>query len=275
MYRYFAPWVQHDWKVRRNLTINLGLRMDFNFAPNERFNRLNRGFDETATSPLDALVDREAFPDLPKLRGGLRFAGVDGAPRTATDLFWKTFQPRIGVAYTLNKKTVIRGGWGHYFLNPNNDFQQNFGFSNSTALVSSNDANRTGIPNKISDPFSIVLTPPGASDGLSTFGGRTFSFMNSDFQLPYIDQFSFSIQRMVTARSRFEISYVGSRGFDQQETRVYNEVEDAGFRDDCNLMRRGNPAFCDAGQPNPFRKVSAFTGTTYATNGTIARSNLL
>lgn len=275
MYRYFAPWVQHDWKVRRNLTINLGLRMDFNFAPNERFNRLNRGFDETATSPLDALVDREAFPDLAKLRGGLRFAGVDGAPRTATDLFWKTFQPRIGVAYTLNKKTVIRGGWGRYFLNPNNDFQQTFGFSNSTALVSSNDANRTGIPNKIFDPFPIVLTPPGASDGLSTFAGRTFSFMNSDFRLPYIDQFSFSIQRMITARSRFEISYVGSRGFDQQGTRVYNEVEDAGFRDGCNLMRGGNPSFCDAGQPNPFRNVSAFTGTTYATNGTIARSNLL
>ncbi|MFN0101438.1 MAG: carboxypeptidase regulatory-like domain-containing protein [Bryobacteraceae bacterium] len=275
MYRYLAPWVQHDWKVLPKLTINSGLRMDFNFAPNERFNRMNRGFDESATSPINALIDRESFPDFPTLRGGLRFAGVDGAPRTATSLFRKTFQPRIGAAYSWNRKTVIRGGWGRYYLNPNNDFQQTFGFSNSTALVSSNDASRTGIPNKIADPFPIVLTPPGASAGLTTFAGRAFSFMNSDFRLPYIDQFSFSIQRLVTTRSRFEITYVGSRGYDQQGTRVYNEVEDAGFRDGCNLMKGGNPGLCDAPQQNPFRSIPAFAGTTYATNGTIALSNTL
>ncbi|MFB3829379.1 MAG: carboxypeptidase regulatory-like domain-containing protein, partial [Bryobacteraceae bacterium] len=42
---YFAPWVQHDWKLTRRLTANLGLRFDFNLPPTERFNRINRGFD--------------------------------------------------------------------------------------------------------------------------------------------------------------------------------------------------------------------------------------
>ena len=64
MQPYMAPWVQHDWRVTSRLTMNLGLRFDFNFPPDERFNRLNRGFDSHGRQP-------------PRLSGQLR-----GQPRS-------------------------------------------------------------------------------------------------------------------------------------------------------------------------------------------------
>ena len=275
MYRYMAPYVQQNWKVLPRLTVDFGLRLDFNFAPVERYNRMNRGFDPTVRSPVNDLIDRKAFPDFPTMYGGLLFAGVNGAPRDAANLYWKTWQPRAGFAYALGSKTVIRGGWGRYFLNPNNDFQQTYGFSNSTSLASSTDSSRTGIQNLIADPFPVVLKPTGAADGLLTFVGRGFNFVNSDFRLPHIDQFSLGIQRAVSSRARFEITYAGSRGYDMQTTKVFNEVEDASFRDACNFMLGGTPSYCDAGLPNPFKNVAPFQGTSFYTSNTESRAQLL
>jgi len=224
---------------------------------------------------VNQLIDRKAFPDFPTMYGGLQFAGVNGQPRTAANLYTNTWQPRAGFAYALTPKTVIRGGWGRYFINPNNDFQQTYGFSNSTSLSASTDSNRTGISNKIADPFPRVLTPDGASQGLLTFVGRGFNFVNSDFRLPYSDQFSVGIQRAVSARAKFEISYSASRGKDLQSTKVFNEVDDASFRDRCNFMLGGNPSYCDAGLPNPFKNVGPFDGTTFYTSNTESRAQLL
>ncbi|MBI3208797.1 MAG: carboxypeptidase regulatory-like domain-containing protein [Candidatus Solibacter usitatus] len=274
-YRYMSPYIQHDWKITKRLTVNSGFRVDFNFPPNERYNRMNRGFDAEVLSPVNTLIDRQAFPDFPIMHGGLRFAGVDGQPRQAANLDWKTWQPRIGFAYALGSRTVIRGGWGRYFMNPNNDFQQTYGFSNSTSLTASTDSNRTGTPSKIADPFPVVLKPDGSSKGLLTYAGRGFNFVNADFRIPHIDQFSFGIQRAVGNRAKFEITYAGSRGNTLQTTKGFNEVDDGTFRDRCNFMLGGNPSFCDAGILNPFRNVEVFNGTTFYTATSQARSQLL
>ncbi|HKA00904.1 MAG TPA: carboxypeptidase-like regulatory domain-containing protein [Candidatus Solibacter sp.] len=274
LYRYFAPWVQHDWKAKPKLTLNFGLRWDLNMPPNERFNRLNRGFDPKANNPVDQIIDREKFPDFPALRGGLRFAGVDGAPRSAADLYLKTLQPRAGFAYALTRRTVLRGGWGRYFLNPNNDYLQTIGFSVSTPLVSSSDGSRTGIENRINDPFPTVLRPQGSALGPLTFLGRGFNFVNSSFEIPYVDQFSFGVQRALTSRSRLDVAYSANRGRRQQNSKVFNEDE-VEFRDRCNFMLGGNPVYCDAQVPNPFRGLAPFEGTSQYTNTTFARSQLL
>src|SRR5437899_10032616 len=229
--------------------------MDFNFAPVERYNRMNRGFDATVFSPVNQLINRETFSDFPIMYGGLLFAGISGAPREAADLYWKAWQPRTGFAWAVASKTVIRGGWGRYFMNPNNDFQQTYGFSNSTSTTPSSDSNRTGIPNLISNPFPLVLKPVGASQGLLTFVGRGFNFVNSGFRLPHMDQFSLGVQRALSSRAKFEITYSGSRGNDLQTTKGFNEVEDVSFRDRCNFTLGGNPSYCDAGRANPFNNV--------------------
>lgn len=275
MYRYMAPWVQHDWKATSRLTLNFGFRFDFNYPPNERYNRMNRGFDPDVISPVDSMIDRKAFPDFPTIRGGLLFAGENGLPRTAADLYKKTWQPRVGAAYAITRKTVLRGGWGRYYMNPTNDFQQNYGYTQATSGSWSTDSNRTGIPDRISNPFPVVLKPRGSADGLLTYVGRSFNFVNTKFEIPHVDQFSFSIQRAVTARSRWEITYSGSRGKRLQTTKPFNDVEDASFRDGCNFMLGGNRNYCDAGLPNPFRNLAPFEGTSFYTNVTVSRAQLL
>ena len=273
---YFAPWVQHDWKLTRRLTVNMGLRFDFNLPPTERFDRINRGFDTESISPLEALVDHAAVPELPtKMRGGIRFAGVNGEPRAAADGYYKTWQPRIGLAYSLTPRTVLRGGWGRYYINPNNDYHQSYGFNNQTTMSVSPDSNRTPYPNMLNNPFPNINLPRGAADGLLTYAGRSFDFVNTKFRTPHVDLFSFSIQRAIGERSRFEISYSGSRGYDQQSTKPYNEQDDSTFRDACNWMLGGNPSYCDAAIPNPWRNLDAFFGTTWYTQATLSRNVLL
>ena len=91
---YVAPWVQHDWKVTTKLTLNLGLRLDLNFLPNERFKRINWGGTQVV-NPLDKSIDHTKYPEIPNpLRGCLLFANEDGAPRRASTLYWKMPQPR-------------------------------------------------------------------------------------------------------------------------------------------------------------------------------------
>jgi hypothetical protein len=275
MYKYYALWAQQDWKLRRNLTVNLGVRWDANLPPVERFNRMNRGFDRDAISPVNDLIDRARFPDLNyPIRGGLRFAGLNGAP-AATDAYLNTIQPRFGIAWSLGRRTVIRGGWGRYYINPNNDYLQNVGFNASTSLAVSPDSNRTAFPNLLSDPFPIVNQPAGASRGLMTFAGNGFNFINTKFQIPYVHQFSVEIQHALSPRARLTLAYVGNRGQRLQGSRTFNDDDDSALRDQCNYLRGAtSQTLCTQGLPNPFRNLPGFEGTTHYTATTRSRYEL-
>jgi len=276
MYRYFAPWVQYDWKVSRNLTVNAGFRWDANLPPVERYNRMNRGFDAQVISPVDAMVDHEKFPYMQyPIRGGLRFVGADGLPRAAADPYLNTFQPRFGLAYALGRKTVIRGGWGRYYINPNNDYLQNIGYNASTSLNVSGDSNRTALSNLLSDPFPVVNQPAGNTKGLLTYLGNGFNFVNAHFEIPHVDQFSIEIQRALTARARMGIAYVGGRGRRLQSSKSFNDDEDSSIRDQCNyLLGATSQTLCTQGLANPFRGLPGFEGTGHYTNSTRSRYEL-
>jgi hypothetical protein len=274
LFPYTAPWAQLDWKISRKLTVNAGMRVDYNRPPAERFNRMNRGFDPTVVSPLDSQINRAQFPELPPLRGGMQFAGVNGVPRRAADVYPHTYQPRIGVAYSLNSKTVLRGGWGRYYSNPNNDYLQTTGYSLTTPFVFSANENRTPVNNKINDPFPTgVLTPYGNDLGPLTYVGRGFNFVNPKFQIPLVEQFSFGVQRLVFRQARLEVTYSGSRGKNLQNTKVYNE-DAVEVRDRCNFMLGGNPSYCDQSLPNPFRGLPALEGTSWYDSVTLSRGQL-
>ncbi|MDQ6676513.1 MAG: carboxypeptidase regulatory-like domain-containing protein [Acidobacteriota bacterium] len=267
-YPYYAPYVQDDYKASRRLTLNLGLRWDFNFSPTERYNRLNRSFDPTVTNPVNASIDRAAFPDFPVVRGGLLFAQKGQRPGNND---YTGIQPRIGFAYQVNLKTVVRGGFGRYIINPNNDYFRNSGYSLSTGVVNSLDGGRTPIPNTVTTPFPLgVQIPPGSSLGAGTFVGRGFDFFDPTFKLPYSNQFSFAIQRELPLRSQFEISYVGNRGYKLQTDRAYNEPS-LEFRKQCNIYEGGSPLFCDQRIPNPFYNLPQFAGTGLGTSPTYSR----
>lgn len=274
LYEYFAPYIQDDWKVTPRLTLNLGLRWDFNISADERYNRMDRGFDPAIVNPADKLIDRTKFPGFSPLDGGLLFAGVNGVPRRATNLDPRDVQPRCGFALELTRKLVMRGGWGRYFLNPDNSDLQSNGFSQSTPLINSLDGERTAVPGLLSNPFpGGVQVPPGSSLGPLTFLGRGFSFINPNFKIPYVNQFSYGFQYELPSQSKVEVSYVGSRTHNLQTTRAFDEP-DLAMRQKCDLMEGGNPFYCDQLLSNPFQGVAPFAGTSRFTASGLSRWDL-
>jgi hypothetical protein len=276
LFPYYSLWVQYDWKLRGNLTVNFGMRWDANIPPVERYNRMNRGFDANVISPADAMIDHSKYPYLSyPIRGGLQFVGVNGLPRNATDLYLNTLQPRFGLAWSPRSKLVIRGGWGRYYINPNNDYLQNVGYNASTSLNPSPDGNKSAYPNLLVEPFPVINQPSGNSRGLMTFTGNSFSFVNTRFKIPHVDQFSFGVQRAFGDQARMDISYVGSRGKELQSNKTFNDDGDSTIRDQCNyLLGATSQSLCTQGLANPFKGLPGFEGTSFYTNSTRTRYDL-
>jgi hypothetical protein len=270
---FVAPWIQDDWKVSDKLTVNAGFRWDFNSPVSEDQNRLNYAFDPTLTNPITQRINQASFPGY-QVKGGVTFVDVNGNPSTPWKYDKNNYQLRFGAAYQLNDKTVIRGGYGKYFLNPTGQGATN-GFSIQTPLVGSLDSNRTPTY-ALSNPFPIGrIDAPGSSAGPLTFLGRNdFEFANPDYVVPHVHQFSLGLQRELPWAVVFEASYVGSRSRNQEDQfRGYNEPSRA-FLDLCDVTKGGSAAYCNEQLPNPFFGVAGFEGTARFTSPTLSRFNL-
>ncbi len=277
--RYYAPYIQDDWKVTRKLTLNLGLRFDFNGPPFERYDRMNRSFDPAVVNPVDKLIDRTRFPGFPTVYGAQLFAGVNGAGRNAANLDLTTIQPRLGFAYQMRNKLVWRGGIGRYYLNPNNDYLRFNGFDLTTPLLASLDGSRTprtlgGGQPLLHNPFPEgVRVPAGAAQGALTFLGQGPEFFDPTFKVPYVHQFSFGFQYELPLRSAIEVAYSGNRAYKLETNWQYNEPSLA-FRQTCNPLEGGTPSFCDGLVPNPFYGLPQFAGTGLGADPTVSRNQL-
>ena len=275
---YVAPWFQDDWKVNKRLTVNVGLRWDGNLPASERYNRMNVGFDPKQANPIAGMIPAAMltqYPNLRNLSGGITFAGVGGSRTGATTADLNNFQPRVGVAYQITPKLVARGGYGLYNTNfQSNAMMQTLGFSNTTDGITSLDGNRTAVANLLSNPFpNGVQLPPGSSLGALTYIGRGFTQYNQDYKLPYVHQFSFGFQYMVTKTSVIDVSYVGSR------TRNYSANLDRNlpswdFAKQCDVREGGNRTYCDALVPNPFQGIAALAPNTLYSAANISRWNV-
>ena len=262
LWSFAAPWVQDDWRITSKLTLNGGFRWDFTSPLSEAQDRLNYIFDPTIVNPVSAAAGRTVM-------GGLTFVNVGGAPDTPYRYDKNNFQFRGGFAYQLRETTVLRGGYGRYFLNPT-DQGQTQGFSVQTPLVASNDGNRTPLYN-LDNPFPLgVQQPAGSAAGPLTFLGRDISYNNPAFVIPYVDQFSIGIQHELPWHVVAEVSYAGSRSRNQEtQFRGINEPSRA-LQDRCDVTQGGNPAICNAQLPNPFFNVPGFEGTSRFTSATLS-----
>ncbi len=213
--RLFSLYLQDDVRVTSKLKINMGLRWDYLGPMTDRFNALSRGFDRTSASPLTA-------PGI-NLRGGMLFAGAAGQDRGIYNRDWKNFGPRFGLAYSLNDKTVVRGGYGLIYGQTYDDPGSAPGFSQRTAMVSSI---RTGIPeNFLANPFpGGILRPVGNSQGLATFLGQGFAVPDPTRRIPMTHQFSAEMQRELPAQMLISIGYVANRARRLQVNQQINEI---------------------------------------------------
>ena len=198
---YIAPYAQDDWRFSDKLTLNLGVRWDYESPFTERYNRMNSSFCLTCMNPLQASVS-----GLP-LNGGLEFVSSSDRFEYSRDL--NNFQPRLGAAYQLSSRAVLRAGFGIIYLNTlETPLAQ--GFSASTSYVATVDG--THPANAISNPFPTGITAPsGSSLGLSTELGQNVSFVDPNHVQPKSTQYSLSSQTQLPGNIVLQIAYLGSR----------------------------------------------------------------
>jgi hypothetical protein len=232
---YYGWFVQDSWRVNKKLTLNLGLRMEYEKGATERYNRMIGNYDPNVTLPIEATVKaayaRNPIPELPaaqfNIRGGNTYVGVNGAPR---ELYKNElmYLPRIGVAYAWDNKTVIRGGYGIFFdtINVMNFGPDQFNFSRSTGTVISNDfgqtwnfpagANPANGRSPLLDPFPVRAdgtrfdTPTGNTLGAMARVGRGFGFTAFDQPHARQQRWQIGMQRQFGSRMVLNANYSGS-----------------------------------------------------------------
>lgn len=265
--KYYAGFVGDDWKITRKLTVNLGLRYNVYVPFSERYDRMNSGFDTTATNPTDNLINRAQFPNIPTLKGVLEFAGVNGQPRNAVQTDTGGIEPRFGFAYQLNSRMVMRGGFGISHFDTYGDMYTSMGFDTvSTNLVTSPDGGKTPVAGLLTNLFPTGVGAP-VPLGPLTYLGRSFSVYQSNFDTPYVKQFSIGIQAALPLNSIIEATYQGSRGMNLRMGTGLNEPP-LSVRQKCDALEGGNSATCDAQVANPFYNLAPFAGQARGSNAT-------
>ena len=216
---YAALYAQDDWKVTRTLTINIGLRWDVEIPRTERYNRLSY-WDPNLPSPLQGEVPASACPSCGNLVGQMLFVGdtgMYGRHQGPTQLH--DFAPRLGFAWNLAPKTVIRAGAGLFYAPSalqaagTSGAPGEEGFSSSTQFLGTNNNQQT-ILAYLHNPFPTGYNlPQGAAGGPLTDVGLGIgeSFFDS-YRNPYSEEWNFNIQRELPGQMTIEGGYLGNHG---------------------------------------------------------------
>jgi hypothetical protein len=263
---YFAGYAQDEFRAGSKLTVNYGLRYEYEPGVRESNNQFTVGFDRNADFPIQV-------PGL-NLKGGLMYAGDNGYS-THQGRALNGVAPRGGLAWSLSSKDVIRGGYGFYwapmqFAGVGETAMGRLGYTGSTTYLSSTDGNRTPA-NSLSNPFPAGITPPqGDSRGLATGAGGVIDFVDQNSRPGQVQQYSLDYTREVTGGIAVSIGYSGSRSEHMPVGGTVDATVNINQLDPKNLAL--GSALLDL-VPNPFFGNSAFGNL--ATSSTIARGQLL
>ena len=276
--KYWALYVHDDWKVSRKLTVNMGLRYEYESPITERFNRSAIHFAGTTANPLNAGAKANyalnPIPELPVAQfqalGGLTFAGVSPNGRNYWNSEKKNFQPRIGFAYQIRPETILRGGYGIFTASIGVNYTNTnlTGFSLSTPIQASLDNGITFVATN-ANPFPTgLLKPAGNSGGLLTNIGQGVSFFPDSRSHPYSQRWSLGLQHMLPMRVMLEASYVGNRNTRLNINRELSYTP-AQYLSTSPVRDQATIDFLGKTYPNPYSGLNPIFGTT------ISRASLL
>ena len=234
---YYGMFVQDNWRVTRKLTLNLGLRAEYEGGSTERYNRLIGGFDLNASLPISAAAQAayaaSPIPELPaanfKIVGGSLYPGTGSTARNLSQgqLMWL---PRFGMAYHWNEKMVVRGGYGIYYdtINVLNFGPDQSGFTQNTSTILANDpAGAVWNPlfganspanqkSPLVDPFPVrsdgtrFTLPTGSALGIMAKAGRGFGYTDYNQEHARQQRWRVSVQRQLGANWVVDAAYAGA-----------------------------------------------------------------
>lgn len=198
----YNGYVQDDWKVTRTLTLNLGVRYEYQSPWNERYNHLAY-FDPSATDPITG-------------KNGL-LVPTDASDRYVSNPDKNNWAPRAGLAWTFAKDTVLRAGYGWFYSAGSG------GIGSAPSDLGSGSI--TSTPIFLGPPQPAVNTPPPGASIANPFTnnppllpfpnalvGNGVSAFFRDWQTPMNQMWNANIQRNLSKNLLVEVAYVGSRG---------------------------------------------------------------
>ncbi len=194
---YYAGFVQDNFRLNSKITLNFGLRMEHESGVTEAHKGLITDFNTAATNPV--------YGD-----GEVEYAGVNGAPTHVGDYQSIKWAPRAGVAWQLNSKTVVRGGYGIFWA------PQIYLGGPIATLGYANNTQYTGltysqVQGGLTNPFpNGLLAPVGNSLGTNAGIGTNLSLVDPNTKAPEIQQYSIDVQRELGGGVALEVAYVGS-----------------------------------------------------------------
>jgi hypothetical protein len=195
-----AGYVQDDWRVRDNLTVNLGLR----YGWDQPIYEVN---DKQANLSKDAIE----HPSPSNGSEVIQYAGQDGASGALYDPYYWQFMPRIGFALQINPKFVFRGAYGitddlegtgtNHRLTQNAPFLSQFGYSPTTPTNTSSGA----APVQAQNGFQL-------SSGSVSYTNNNFNAFPSNLRPAMVQQFNLGWQMLITPNTSAQLGYVGTLG---------------------------------------------------------------
>jgi hypothetical protein len=306
---------QDDWKVTKNLTLNMGLRYEKETPLIERQNKSIAGFDQNyvhqsiqdqaranlTANPISVNVTGTSAisinPATFNVKGALIFANEANPGLYSTPN--NTWLPRFGAAYQLNDKTVIRGGFGMFagFLGERRGDVIQPGYTRTTELATTLTAGGSTIPANMADAFknpAVILEPVGNAQGVLTGLGSAISFFNPNPRVSKQMRYQIGLQRQLPWGVYLDLMYVGNYGYDIEIARNINAVPLQYLNGDnsrtaamtandtkLRLNAACNTATCVGTFRNPFTGISLngvnpFLGTSFVNaTGSVALSQLL
>ncbi|MGA2769194.1 MAG: carboxypeptidase regulatory-like domain-containing protein [Bryobacteraceae bacterium] len=281
--------VQDDWKATPKLTLNLGLRYEFETPLHERFNRSALGFDTSYVQPISAAAQAayasiyssisggfsQLSPSAFALKGGMTFEGLNGNDGGLYHTPKDVVMPRIGLAYQLDSRTVFRTGFGMFagFLGQRRGDVQQSGFTQTTNMVLTTDSGLHFLAT-MANPFpNGVSEPVGAAAGPQTYLGQGFTFFNQDPKVPITMRWEASLQRQYKTFV-FEGAYVGSKTNHIEVTRNINALPRQ-FWSTLNTRDDTWNNYLSASISNPLYNLLPGNSQSIYTSSTTSRQTLL
>lgn len=272
---YWSSYIQDDWKVRSNLTLNLGLRYEYGSPIVERNGKSISYFDTTVANPIasqakanyaaiatpasQTLVPVGSF----NVNGGVRYVGKG---QNNWDAQTTNFSPRVGFSYSPTPKLVLRGGFGIFYEHYAEYVQYGnpLGFTQTTNTVATID-NGITYSATLQNPFpNGLVQPSGSANGLLQNVGQTISqFYIRHPKTPYGERFSFGFQYALPGDMIIEANYVGNIGRHLIVTRDWNATPN-GFLSTLPVRDDATNGRLVANYPNPFQGI-AVPGSTLNT----------
>jgi hypothetical protein len=234
--RSFAayPFVQDSWKIKPNFTLNYGFRWEYSppmkdisghvetFRPGQNSTVYPCGITNSASYWASFGVANPTCANTGAEPTGLVVPGDPGVPAGMTSTYYKSFAPRIGIAYSPGRdgKTSIRAGWG-LFYNPIEELvlaqfgaEPPFGGSSSFSDVFFNTPFVNQGEFTAPNPFGGIITPTkGAPTDLSLFRPiLLYGEFEPHLRSQYTTQYNLTFQRDLSNSTMLQIGYVGSQG---------------------------------------------------------------